>query len=240
MTGVVLHNACLKMEEEGSGLEDIVSTKGVHRWLGRSGIALGGAASLVVGAVFGGILESVPVLLPPPAAAAAAPVIDSGLAADTPLTLAADTVPAVVQTPVKAVVNAATGTGDAVPAPTPPTSITPPVPALPIKTTPPPLTSPSDSTGTTSDPSAPGGGDTTPTVGQQLASTVENAVAPVTDATGTTSVVATVAGAVGSTVTALTAPLTSGTSTSTSSSSSSSSTSSSGLGQTVTTIIGGL
>ena len=74
MVSGVLHNACLRMEEEGVDLDDIVSPPGLHRWLGRSGIALGGAGALLVGAVFGGILEAVPVLLPPPAVAASAPL----------------------------------------------------------------------------------------------------------------------------------------------------------------------
>src|SRR5579862_8011766 len=74
MVSGVLHNACLRMEEQGVDLDDIVSPKGLHRWLGRSGIALGGAGALLVGAVFGGILEAVPVLLPPPAMAASAPL----------------------------------------------------------------------------------------------------------------------------------------------------------------------
>ena len=99
MVSGVLHNACLRMDEEGAGLDDLLSPSGIHRWLGRGGIAIGGAASLLVGAVFGGILESVPVLLPPPAAAVSSPHIDSGggagLPANTPWTLAADTVPAV-------------------------------------------------------------------------------------------------------------------------------------------------
>lgn len=99
MVSGVLQNACLRMDEEGAGLDDILSPSGIHRWLGRGGIAIGGAASLLVGAVFGGILESVPVLLPPPAAAVSSPHIDSGggagLPANTPWTLAADAVPAV-------------------------------------------------------------------------------------------------------------------------------------------------
>lgn len=104
MVSGVLQNACLRMDEEGAGLDDLLSPSGIHRWLGRGGIAIGGAASLLVGAVFGGILESVPVLLPPPAAAVSSPHIDSGgsgagLPANTPWTLAADAVPAVQVTP---------------------------------------------------------------------------------------------------------------------------------------------
>lgn len=58
----------------------------IHRrpWLTRSSVLVGGAASLAVGALLGGILEGVPVLLPPPVAAASGagvPVIKGNLAA---------------------------------------------------------------------------------------------------------------------------------------------------------------
>jgi hypothetical protein len=53
-----------------------------HRWLGRSGIVAGGAASLAIGAIFGGVLEGVPGLLAPPVASgllsAGGPVGSSG------------------------------------------------------------------------------------------------------------------------------------------------------------------
>jgi hypothetical protein len=113
MVSVVLHNACLRMEEEGADLDEILAPKGIQRWIGRSSLALGGAASLLVGAVFGGILESVPVLLPPPAAASATPSVVDGLPANTPWTLAADAAPAPAQAPaaVVAAVTAPAATG---------------------------------------------------------------------------------------------------------------------------------
>jgi len=124
MVSGVLHNACLRMDEEGAGLDDLLSPSGIHRWLGRGGIAIGGAASLLVGAVFGGVLESIPVLLPPPAAAVSSPHIDSGggagLPANTPWSLAANAVPAVQATPQPApAIGAPAGSNfSSVPAPT--------------------------------------------------------------------------------------------------------------------------
>jgi hypothetical protein len=113
MVSVVLHNACLRMEEEGADLDEILAPKGIQRWLSKGGLALGGAASLLVGAVFGGILESVPVLLPPPAAAAATPSIVNGLPVSSVLTQVADAVPApaapVVAAVAAAVASAPTG-----------------------------------------------------------------------------------------------------------------------------------
>ncbi|MHB8682515.1 MAG: hypothetical protein ACYDA2_10540 [Acidimicrobiales bacterium] len=99
-----LHNACLRMEASGTTVEDIVSPSGLHRWLGRGGLAVGGAASLVFGALLGGALESVPVLLPPPASAAGAPeVLPNGLPVTAPLELAANVLPGfVVPAPVPA------------------------------------------------------------------------------------------------------------------------------------------
>ncbi|MDA8268646.1 MAG: hypothetical protein M0Z63_12130 [Actinomycetota bacterium] len=45
----------------------------VHRrWLGRSSMVVGGVASLAVGAILGGVLEGIPVVLQPPATAAGA------------------------------------------------------------------------------------------------------------------------------------------------------------------------
>src|SRR5579884_472047 len=106
MVSVVLHNACLRMEEEGADLDEILAPKGIQRWLGKGGLALGGAASLLVGAVFGGILESVPVLLPPPAAASATPSVVNGLSVGSVLTQVADAAPAPAAPAVAAVAAA--------------------------------------------------------------------------------------------------------------------------------------
>ncbi|HUY63597.1 MAG TPA: hypothetical protein VMV14_03680 [Acidimicrobiales bacterium] len=94
MVSSVIHNACLRMEASGTGINDVVSPSAVHRWLGRGGLAVGGAASLAIGAVLGGALESVPVLLPPPAAAQGLPqVTPKGLPASVPWALAANALP---------------------------------------------------------------------------------------------------------------------------------------------------
>lgn len=119
MVSVVLHNACLRMEEEGADLDEILAPKGIQRWLGKGGLAIGGAASLLVGAVFGGILESVPVLLPPPAAAAATPSIVNGLPVSSVLTQVADAAPAPVAPVVAAAASAASNGGNLVSVPTP-------------------------------------------------------------------------------------------------------------------------
>lgn len=250
MVSVVLHNACLKMDEEGVGLGDITSTKGVQRWLGRGGIALGGAASLLVGAVFGGLLTPITALFPPAAAGANTPVVSNPAGgAATPIGLASDSISvAAIHQMLAAAPTQAVGAGGGAVA----------VPTLPIAVVPTVATGSTGCTGEcgsgtdTGSSGADTGGEgnqqppqqqqSDPTVGQQLASTVESAVAPVTTATGTSSVVDGVASSVGSTVTALTSPLTA-TATSTSSStsaSSSGSSSASGLGQTITTIVGGL
>jgi len=75
MVDGVLHNAFLRMEAPGDGLDDVIRATGRRRWFGRGGLAVGGAASLAVGAVLGGVLEGVPILLPPPAGAAASPQV---------------------------------------------------------------------------------------------------------------------------------------------------------------------
>src|SRR5579872_2006264 len=120
MVSVVLHNACLRMEEEGAGIDEILAPKGIQRWLGRGGLAIGGAASLLVGAVFGGILESVPVLLPPPAAASAMPSVVNGLPVSSVLTQIADAAPAPAASVVAPVTAAASSAGNLVSVPTPP------------------------------------------------------------------------------------------------------------------------
>lgn len=78
MVDGVLHNACLRMESSGDSLDELIRARGRRRWFGRGGLAVGGAASLAVGAVLGGVLEGVPVLLPPTASASAAPQVVHG------------------------------------------------------------------------------------------------------------------------------------------------------------------
>ncbi len=78
MVDGVMHNACLRLEASGDSLDDLIRSRGRRRWFGRGGLAVGGAASLAVGAVLGGALEGVPVLLPPPASASAAPQVVHG------------------------------------------------------------------------------------------------------------------------------------------------------------------
>ena len=171
MVSVVLHNACLRMEEQGVDVDDIVTPKGLHRWLGRSGIALGGAASILVGAVFGGILEGIPVLLPPPAVAASAPLpAGTGLplSAVNPWSVAASVLPAAPAAPPTSVPNPGTlvpapgtnnggGAGCGLclsplpgnptgPTPTPPAPPSP-TPTTPVTTSPPPSGDGSGSTG---------------------------------------------------------------------------------------------
>jgi hypothetical protein len=86
----VIHNAALRMEADGVGLEDLLMPRhGVRRWFGRGGAAVGGAASLAIGAVLGGAFEGIPILMPPPVAAASVPQAVSGLPASTPWALAA-------------------------------------------------------------------------------------------------------------------------------------------------------
>lgn len=77
MVEAVLHNACLRMEDWGSSLDDVMRAKTRKRWFGRSGLVVGGAASLAVGAVLGGVLEGVPVLFPPTTGAASPPHVTS-------------------------------------------------------------------------------------------------------------------------------------------------------------------
>jgi hypothetical protein len=240
MVSVVLHNACLKMEEEGTPVEDIVSTKGVHRWLGRSGIALGGAASLMVGAVFGGILESVPVLLPPPAAASGAPsVVTGGLPASTPLTLAADTVPVlapVLAQPVPAIGAPAGSNFNSVPTPVVPSPVQSTAISQPIQTVTGNLgTQGTSDNGTTqgTDPAPAGNAGTT--LGQTVQQALNTVTAPVTQSSSVAaSVVNAVGDAVAKTLT-VTVPSTSSTT-----STGSSNNSNSGLGSTVKKVVQGV
>jgi hypothetical protein len=64
---------------EDTTLEDATSGSPIRRWLGRSGVLGGGAVSLAIGAVLGGVLEGVPHLLAPPPAAGAFPVAGPGV-----------------------------------------------------------------------------------------------------------------------------------------------------------------
>jgi len=64
---------------EEATLEDATSGSPIRRWLGRSGVLGGGAVSLAIGAVLGGVLEGVPHLLAPPPAAGAFPVAGTGV-----------------------------------------------------------------------------------------------------------------------------------------------------------------
>ncbi len=83
MVEAVLHNACLRMEDWGSSLDDVMRAKTRKRWFGRSGLVVGGAASLAVGAVLGGVLEGVPVLFPPSTGAVSLPHVTSDSAGST-------------------------------------------------------------------------------------------------------------------------------------------------------------
>ncbi len=56
MVSGLLHNACLRMEATGTGVDDVLTPSGIHRWFGRSSLAVGGAASLAIGAILGGAL----------------------------------------------------------------------------------------------------------------------------------------------------------------------------------------
>jgi hypothetical protein len=112
----VLHNAALRMEADGIGLDDVLSPKGaIRRWVGRGGAAVGGAASLAVGAILGGAFEGIPVLLPPPAAAAVPAAAVPGLPADTPLQLAAGltSFPGLPQLPAQVPAPVTAGVGQA-------------------------------------------------------------------------------------------------------------------------------
>jgi hypothetical protein len=79
MVDGALHNACLRLEASGRGLGGRVRPRSSRRWLGRSGLLVGGVVSLGVGAVLGGALAGVPILLPPTSSASGAPqVVHSG------------------------------------------------------------------------------------------------------------------------------------------------------------------
>lgn len=80
MVEAVLHNACLRLEDWGSSLDDVMRSRTRKRWFGRSGLVVGGAASLAVGAVLGGVLEGVPVLFPPTTGATSLPHVTSDAA----------------------------------------------------------------------------------------------------------------------------------------------------------------
>lgn len=221
MVSVVLHNAALRMEEEGAGIDEILAPKGIGRWLGRGGLAFGGAASLLVGAIFGGILEGVPVLLPPPAAASASPTIDSGggaLPANT-FSLASLSAPAPVTAAVAAVTSSLPTGGNfpTVPTPTLPSPVPLPLPT-PVQTQLPTQNSQGPS-GTTD--SGPTGSTTPPPSSSSPLSGVEGTV---------TQTVQTVEGAVAPVVSTVTGAL--GGSTSNSSNSS--------LGSTVDTVVNGV
>jgi hypothetical protein len=53
-----------------------------RRWFGLGGLAVGGATSLAIGAVLGGALTGVPILLPPPEATSAVPQVTVGHGAE--------------------------------------------------------------------------------------------------------------------------------------------------------------
>lgn len=78
MVDGVLHNACMRIRSSGDALDELIRSRARRQWFGRSGLAVGGAASLAVGAVLGGVLEGVPVLLPPTSVAAASPQVVHG------------------------------------------------------------------------------------------------------------------------------------------------------------------
>lgn len=116
MVDGVWHNACLRMKASGDSLDELMRARVRRRWFGRSGLAVGGAASLAVGAVLGGALEGVPVLLPPPASASAAPqVVDGNPDAPGSMQLAAlDDVASAAQPAARALAAAIAGTSSGV------------------------------------------------------------------------------------------------------------------------------
>jgi hypothetical protein len=70
--------------ETGDGTTDAEVLRSTRRrWMGRSGIAVGGAASLAVGAVLGGAFDGISPLLPP-ASAVASPKLVSGSGSQNP------------------------------------------------------------------------------------------------------------------------------------------------------------
>jgi len=70
------------------GVDVVRDDTGGRKWLGRGGVVGGGAVSLAIGAVLGGVLEGVPHLLGPSATGGAVPMSVGGGSADTPTRLA--------------------------------------------------------------------------------------------------------------------------------------------------------
>ncbi|MHB8437814.1 MAG: hypothetical protein ACYDD4_01440 [Acidimicrobiales bacterium] len=207
MVSGLLHNACLRMEAEGTRTEDVVTTAGIHRWLGRSGFAVGGAASLIFGAVLGGALNGIPVFLPPPAAAASTPlVMPSGESISAPLEMVANAgsiAPAVASARGAAAAVSATqatnGSG---------VHQTLPVPSMPKPVTGGPLkgTQGGTTTTTTNQPSGNQGGSSPSTV-DQVTGAVSGAAAAASAAAG--AVVSAASSAVGSSLSSVTVAATS-------------------------------
>lgn len=222
--------------QAGSEEADRLPAGPSRRWLARGGVVTGGIASLMVGAVLGGILEGVPVLLPHHNHSSALRV-QSRPGIDQPLALEDAAAYSPLSAPIPPMLPALTAPAAAPnvtsrPAPAPalpgapsapalastPTAVTAPAAATPSGSAAPQPATPPTTTPPTTAPSTSGGGSSTPpTTTAPLQNLISSTVTTVTQTVGTVTgtvsgTVGQVTGTVGSVVTTTTTtlPLSSG------------------------------